>query len=145
MVTPRGRFGAIEIGESLADEASAVQGVVVRAVVTTALIAALGAAGGAIVVKVRAADTPLGLASQMFITVSDGVDFSLVGRYIEVQTTLQAGDGGASPVLSDISIATANEPPVADAGGDYEVPEGGSIMLDALNLVISSSSLVLLD
>jgi streptogramin lyase len=74
-------------------------------------------AGAALSVSVRAADELDGLASRPFTEVSHGVPFRGVrGRYLQVKATLRMGPGGASPVLSDLSVAAAegpNQAPVA--------------------------------
>ncbi|MBI4171572.1 MAG: hypothetical protein HY511_02310 [Actinobacteria bacterium] len=61
-------------------------------------------AGTSITVVARAADTQAGLSSQTFISTSNGVPFSLTGRFIEVRATLKASSQGVSPVLSDLTI-----------------------------------------
>jgi hypothetical protein len=63
-------------------------------------------AGTSITVAARAADTEAGLSSQAFVAVSNGVAFTLTGRFIEVQATLKAATDGTSPVLSNIRIQT---------------------------------------
>jgi streptogramin lyase len=73
--------------------------------------------GTSITVEARAADTEAGLGSQSFIPVGNGVDFSLVGRFIEVKATLVPDAVGTSPVLSDIRVQIANEPPDCSAAG----------------------------
>ena len=62
-------------------------------------------AGTQITVEARAADTQAGLGSQSFIPITNGTPFSLTGRFIEVRTTLKASPSGASPILSDLTIA----------------------------------------
>ncbi|HEX9781456.1 MAG TPA: SDR family oxidoreductase [Opitutaceae bacterium] len=44
---------------------------------------------------------------------------------------LQATDGDGAADFALASVAVANAPPTADAGGPYSVSEGGSVMLDA--------------
>ncbi len=60
--------------------------------------------GTEIVVEARAADTEAGLGGQTFQPVTNGLFFSLLGRFIEVRVTLKASPAGDSPVLSDIRI-----------------------------------------
>lgn len=62
--------------------------------------------GTSITVEARAADTEADLAGQPFQEVSNGVAFSLTGRYIGVRATLRASPNGTSPVLSDLRIET---------------------------------------
>ena len=89
-------------------------------------------AGASLLVQARAADTQAGLAGAAFVPVVNAAALSLTGQFLEVQVTLKAGDGGASPVLSDLTIELADEalPPVADAGGPYTVAEGETVVLD---------------
>lgn len=69
-------------------------------------------AGSSITVEARAAETQIGLASETFITVANNIPFSLSGQFIEVRATLKQPDSqGDSPVLSDLSIKSANLPP----------------------------------
>lgn len=70
--------------------------------------------GASIVVEARASDSEAGLAGEIFIAVANGAPFSLAGQFIEVRATLKT-TGEASPVLSDIRIQTANEPPDCSA------------------------------
>ncbi|MDU0288323.1 hypothetical protein [Saccharothrix longispora] len=63
--------------------------------------------GTSITVEARASDTEAGLAGEAFAPVSNGVEFALVGRYVEVRATLTASPSGASPVLSDLRITTS--------------------------------------
>lgn len=63
--------------------------------------------GTSITVEARAADTEAGLAGESFVPVGNGSLFSLTGRFIEVRATLRASASGASPVLSDLRIQTA--------------------------------------
>jgi hypothetical protein len=62
--------------------------------------------GTSIVVQARAADSQGNLATQAFVTISNGVPFELVGRYIEVRATLNTTNNLVSPVLSDVTIAS---------------------------------------
>jgi len=80
-------------------------------------------AGGDVIVEVRAADTQAALASQLFMPVANGLDFVATGRFIEIRTTLKAGDDGTSPVLLDLTVQTANEPPTDIFVTPDSVPE----------------------
>jgi YVTN family beta-propeller protein len=60
--------------------------------------------GSTITVEARAAATEAGLSSQSFVSVSNGVPFSLTGQFIEARSTLLAGTGGATPILTDLAI-----------------------------------------
>lgn len=73
-------------------------------------------AGSSITVEARAAETQVALASAAFIPVSNNVLFNLIGQFIEVRATLrQPNPGGDSPVLSDLSITSANTAPDCSA------------------------------
>jgi streptogramin lyase len=65
-------------------------------------------AATSITVEARTADTEAGLGSASFVPASNGVQFGLIGRFIEVRATLRASPAGASPILSDIRIETAD-------------------------------------
>ncbi|MCO6458616.1 MAG: choice-of-anchor D domain-containing protein [Pirellulaceae bacterium] len=64
--------------------------------------------GSSITVEVRVAETQAGLGAQPFLTVTNGGSFSLVGRYIEIRSTLRPGEdhlgNDISPILSDLSV-----------------------------------------
>ncbi|MFT7841736.1 choice-of-anchor P family protein [Saccharothrix sp. BKS2] len=64
-------------------------------------------AGTSITFEARTSDTEAGLAGEAFVPVSNGVEFALVGRYVEVRATLTAAPSGTSPVLSDVRITTS--------------------------------------
>ncbi|MHC4065870.1 MAG: Vgb family protein [Planctomycetota bacterium] len=72
--------------------------------------------GGAnITVEARTSDTEAGLGGATFVAVTSGVDFSLLGQFIEVRATLTRASDGTSPILFDLTIETANDPPVCTA------------------------------
>lgn len=73
-----------------------------------------------VMVEARAADTVPGLESETYIAVANGVDFSIFGRHIQVRARLTTDRADLeSPILYDLTICTANQPPVCDAGGPY--------------------------
>ncbi len=82
--------------------------------------------GASITVQARAADTVAGLGGLPFVGVENGVEFALLGRFIEVRATLRPNLAGESPVLSDIQICTAelNQPSISI--NDVVVHEGDS-------------------
>ena len=85
-------------------------------------------AGTGITVEARASDAPASLPAETFIPVSNGAAFSgLTGQFIEIRSTL-ARDPGVTdtPVLSDLRLEGANEPPVADAGTDTTIECAGA-------------------
>ena len=78
-------------------------------------------AGTTLTVSARAAETEIGLSSEAFVTVSNGVRvFGLVGAFIEVQVNFSGATSPAfaTPVLCDLTI-NCNEIPVCDIGGPY--------------------------
>jgi len=89
-------------------------------------------AGTTLEVRERAADIPQNLENQNYALVSSGVQFSATGRYIQIQVKFVANQAGTSPVLFDLTAETliTNQPPTANAGGPYSVPEGGSVVLN---------------
>jgi PKD repeat protein len=88
-------------------------------------------AGTSITVEARAADTEADLASETFVSVTNGTGAGVTGQFVEIRATLFNGNSVfTSPVLSDLTIE-CNEPPVADANGPYECDEGSTITLDA--------------
>ena len=81
--------------------------------------------GTAITVEVRAADTEAGLGAQPYVAVSSGVEFTLLGRFIQVRVTMEADDDGNSPILSDIRIEGGAEADISiDKTGPAQVTEG---------------------
>ncbi len=60
--------------------------------------------GTSITVEARASNTEAGLPGQSWVPVSNGTNFLMTGRYIEVRATLRAAPNGTSPILSDIRI-----------------------------------------
>lgn len=91
-------------------------------------------AGASIEVKIRSADTEAGLQLVAYQPVSNDVEFSATGRFIQMDTRLTANQLEESPVLYDMTISyqlpVLNQPPIAEAGGPYEVNEGDSVNLD---------------
>lgn len=69
--------------------------------------------GTSITVEARAADTEAALPLQTWTPVSNGVGFTLAGRFIEVKATLHGGPDGVSPVLSDLRVQSAHQQIVA--------------------------------
>jgi hypothetical protein len=63
-------------------------------------------AGGSVQVQVRAADTQAGLPLQSYQTVSKNAAFSATGRFIQIQTRLNANTTNDSPVLFDLSVTS---------------------------------------
>lgn len=79
--------------------------------------------GTSITVEARAADTEAGLGSQAYTSVSNGVDFLLTGRFIQVRVTLKPASDGTSPILSDIRIEGGDSDGDGVADGDDNCPE----------------------
>jgi len=76
-----------------------------------------------ITVEARAADSEAALGSQVYAPVSSNTTFTQTGQFIQVRVTMKPSTDDESPVLSDITIETANEPPVFD---HPPTPECGS-------------------
>lgn len=76
-----------------------------------------------ITVEARAADSEAGLGTAVYAPVGNNTTFSQSGRFIQVRVTMKPSSDDESPVLSDITIETANEPPVFD---HPPTPECGS-------------------
>jgi hypothetical protein len=72
-------------------------------------------AGTEITGEVRAAESTADLALQPFLQVTNNVPFALTGRFIEIRMTLRNTDTrlNQTPILSDVTIKSANTPPVA--------------------------------
>lgn len=62
--------------------------------------------GASLQVQARAADTQAALPLATYQTVSNNVAFAATGRFIQVQTRLNAAPDGASPVLFDLALAS---------------------------------------
>ena len=90
-------------------------------------------AGTEILVKMRAGDT-FPVATQ-WVDVENGVGTSgLFGQFVEVQVTLRVtGGADISPVLKDLRIEPANQPPVCVAGGALSVACSGGTTSVTLN------------
>lgn len=63
--------------------------------------------GASVTVKVRISDTQAGLQGQSFFDVSNATPFNANGRYIEAQVRLTANPQGLSPIVQDVTIASA--------------------------------------
>jgi len=96
-------------------------------------------AGTSLTFQARAADTEAGLTSQSFVSIGNGVAFSLTGRFIEVKATLTANGMGQSPVLSDVRIESTPELSI----NDVSVNEGDSGTTNAdFTVTLSAASSV---
>ena len=64
--------------------------------------------GTSLAVRVRSAETPVGLGSQPWVSVGNGVAFTNVpaGRYLQVEVQFTGTDQGASPILYDLTVAS---------------------------------------
>jgi hypothetical protein len=61
-------------------------------------------AGAAVLVQARAADSEAALPLQAYQPISNNVSFVASGRYIQVQTRLNANTNNDSPILFDLTI-----------------------------------------
>lgn len=73
--------------------------------------------GAAVTVQARSADVEADLASQAYQPVSKNVEFAATGRYIQIQTRLNANTAGDSPILYDLTVASKGNG-VCDVNGD---------------------------
>lgn len=85
--------------------------------------------GAALVAAVRAADSQAALAGLPFQTVGSGLPFSgQAGRYIEVKVTFDANPQNQSPVLFDLTVASAAQAKCdVDKDGDIDQADLGLI------------------
>jgi hypothetical protein len=77
-------------------------------------------AGASVQVRARSADTVAGLPVAAYLPVSKGVQFAATGRYIQIETRLNANTGNESPVLFDLTVAS-NAPLACDIDRDGDV------------------------
>lgn len=79
--------------------------------------------GASVAAAVRAADTQGDLTSRVFQPVTGGAAFSgVTGRYIELRLVLTANDQNQSPVVTDVTIASAAKT-TCDADGDGDIDQ----------------------
>ena len=87
-------------------------------------------------VTVQARSSTDGISWSAWEAAGNGIDLAATpaGRYIQVEATLQITSGDVSPILYDLIVLPANEPPIADAGPDQTVEQtshaGAQITLD---------------
>ena len=76
--------------------------------------------GTAIVVSTRASDVQANLVNLPFVPVANGANPGVSGRFIQVQTRLNANANGDSPVLLDLTINTPDTACDVDRDGDID-------------------------
>ena len=91
-------------------------------------------AGAKITVEARAADNTSALSGSEFIPVNNGAQFTQVGRFIEIRTTLYPNASRQSPILSNLSL-TKRPAAVCDVNND------GFINRTDINLILSAIGL----
>ena len=84
-------------------------------------------AGSSVLVRARSADNQADLPAQAYLPVSKGVQFALAGRFIQIESRLNASDTNVSPVLFDLTVNSLVS--VCDVNGD------GSVDTLDLNLI----------
>ncbi len=84
-------------------------------------------AGGSVQVEARTADTQAGLTGANFQPVSKNVLFSATGRFIQIQTRLNANPNRDSPILFDLSVASVVNTCDVDGDGDVDSVDIGLI------------------
>jgi hypothetical protein len=81
--------------------------------------------GSSILVQARASDSPS--PSGLFTTVTNGTEFSLVGQYIEIVTTLNANTNNQSPVVYDLTVKNST----CDVNGDGSINKTDILLITA--------------
>lgn len=94
--------------------------------------------GAAVTVRVRAAEQSADLPLASYVPVSNGVDFSgITGRYLQVETRLNANLLDESPLLFDLTVTSiaSNDPPtvqvVTPTQGSLFAANAGAVALTA--------------
>ena len=87
--------------------------------------------GTSVTVRVRSSND--GSSWSAWESATNDVPLSLTpdGQYLQIETKLQIVTGDVSPILYDLTVEVANQPPVPDANGPYVVSEGTPIFFDA--------------
>jgi streptogramin lyase len=86
-------------------------------------------------ISVTAASSTDGIIFTPDVSVSNGVAFTVAdGQYLKVNVSFARSTTDVSPILYDLTVLSANEPPVADAGPDQTVEQesytGTEVTLD---------------
>ena len=80
---------------------------------------------------VNAASSEDGLVFGPEETATHDADLSVAnGRYLRIRVKFNRATSGESPILYDLTVNTANQPPQANAGPDQVVSEGSVVRLD---------------
>jgi hypothetical protein len=74
-------------------------------------------------VQARTADTVAGLPLVPYTPVAKNVAFNASGRFIQIQTRMNANAAGDSPVLYDLSVQSVNTSCDIDADGDIDTAD----------------------
>ena len=77
-------------------------------------------AGGTLLVSARASDIQTNLSSMAFVPVTNGTSPGVTGRFIQVQTRLNANANGDSPVLFDLTLNSLSATCDVDGDGDID-------------------------
>ena len=77
-------------------------------------------AGAILAVSARASDFQANLSSQPFVPVVNGAAPGVTGRFIQVQSRLNANSNGDSPVLFDLTITSRSTTCDVDGDGDID-------------------------
>lgn len=78
-------------------------------------------AGGSVQVEARTAETQAALTGASFQPVSKNVLFSATGRFIQIQTRLNANTNRDSPILFDLSVSSIVNTNKCDVDGDGDI------------------------
>ena len=76
--------------------------------------------GGAVIVSARADNLLSNLSSLAYVPVSNGGNPGLTGRFIQVQTRLNANTAGVSPIVFDLTLRTPDSLCDVDRDGDID-------------------------
>lgn len=78
-------------------------------------------AGASVQVQARAADVQANLPLAAFQTVTKNVPFAATGKFIQIQTRLNASTSNQSPVVFDLTVASAVTTCDVDKDGDVDL------------------------
>lgn len=78
-------------------------------------------AGASVQVQARAADVQANLPLAAFQTVTKNVPFAATGKFIQIQTRLNANTSNQSPVVFDLTVASAITTCDVDKDGDVDL------------------------
>jgi hypothetical protein len=84
-------------------------------------------AGTSVTVAARASDVQANLGGLPFVPVANGANPGLTGRFIQVQTRLNANASGTTPVLFDLTLTKTDQTCDVDRDGDVDSVDVGLV------------------